>query len=290
MKKLLNQFSLFVFCIILYLTGNLIYNYYFENNPKIQKSNLIVVGDSHARYGVIPDSFHNAKNYCSNADNLIMSKWKLLRILPTKQIDTVFISLGYHSFTENYTKFFSSNDAVIPKVLERYLFINNGELFDYDLNYRNLVSILGAKIKKPYHELEYLGVFVKKGEKMLKPDTGKAAWRAKTHFFGTKSITPDAINQIHNILRICNNYNVACYFIFPPTTKDYLNRIPPIVKNSTDSFLTVLYNKGVFLPTLQTLPDSCFFDPDHLNYSGAKIYTHSLMQALYNKKNHQATL
>jgi hypothetical protein len=289
MKKLLYQILFFITSIFVYLIGVFIYNYYFENSPQIQKSNIIVIGDSHARYGVITDSFLNSNNYCSNADNLIMSKWKLQHILPTEQIDTVFISLGYHSFTEDYKNFFSSNDAVIPKVLERYLFISDGELFNYELDYRKLVSVLGTKIKKPYRELEYLGVFVRSDEKMSKPDTSKAAWRANTHFKSAAGITFDAASQIRNILNICDKNGVICYFIFPPVTNDYKKRIPKRVIASTDSFLNILNARGLFLPTIQTLPDFCFFDPDHLNYEGAKIYTHSLKQALYNKKKRPKT-
>jgi hypothetical protein len=286
MKNFLYQFLFFIFSIFGYLIVVFLYNYNFENSPKITKSNIVIVGDSHARYGVINDSFENSKNYCSNADNLIMSKWKLSRILSTKQIDTVFISLGYHSFSEDYKNFFSSNDAVLPKVLERYLFINNSELFNYQLNIWKILSIIGSKIKKPYRELQYLGVFVRKDEKISKPQPAKAAWRAKKHFKYTKDITPDAINQIQNIINVCKQYGVVCYFIFPPITKDYKKRIPKDIVTSADSFLSNLKNKGFYLPTVETLPDSCFFDPDHLNFSGAKIYTHCLKQALYSKKTH----
>jgi hypothetical protein len=284
MRTFLKNVILFSCLVFIYLTFVFAFNFYNENHPKINKYNITFIGDSHTRYSIIPDSFKSSANYGLNFDPIYVQKWRLNILMNREKIDTAIISLGYHSFAENSEDIPSLDDGLIGKLLERFILINRIFLNDIKLGYLNYTKAFMSKIKKPTKEVGYLGTYVK-------IDTywnGKDGYRNNQQFKSAKVSTKN-YNEIFDIIQFCESRKMICFFHFPPTTNEYKKRIPKGVIASTDSFLNVLNSRGFFLPTIQMLPDSCFFDPDHLNYSGAKIYTHSLKQALYNKKKLQKT-
>jgi hypothetical protein len=271
--------------VFVYLTFVFAFNFYNENHPKINKYNITFIGDSHTRYSIIPESFGISKNYGLNGDPLVAQKWKLNTLIDCEKLDTVIMSLGYHTFAENLTDIFSKKDGLTEKLLNRYLFIEPDYLSKIKITKIELLKSCTNKLKKPTYEISYLGGFVKIQDCWDR----KSGWRINQHFQTKESQISSIIQEVEDIITLCKINKVVCFFHLPPVTSVYKNRVPKNIVQSTDSFLNVLNARGLFLPTVQTLPDSCFFDPDHLNYSGAKIYTHSLKQALYDKKKRPQT-
>jgi hypothetical protein len=279
MRHFTQKILFFLIIVLCYITLVFVYNYYNENHPKIKKHNITFIGDSHTRYSLIPDSFFSSVNYGLNGDPIAVQKWKIETLCENDQIDTVIISLGYHNFGENLSALFKRKDGLSEKLLNRYLFIQPKLLFENELKPTILIKGIANKLKKPSTDLSYLGVFVK----IQNSWDGNDGWRINEHFKYRNTRVNHIIEEIEEIIDFCESKKIICFFHLPPVTIEYKKRIPKDVISPTDSFLNVLNQRGLFLTTIETLPDSCFFDPDHLNYDGAKIYTHSLKQALYNK-------
>jgi hypothetical protein len=288
MKTFLRNVLLFSCLVFVYLTFVFAFNFYNENHPRIPKANILFLGDSHIKYQVNPDSFINAYNYGLSGDVLIGLKWKLEKILNSNNsIDTIIISLGYHNFREFYPSFFDINvhDAAAQNI-SRYLFINDW----YFLKTTRLDKMLVTekifdKIKKPLREISYLGYFIEQNGQMNDSSNSSISRLYTTN----KRFNYEIIKTIEQLIEFCNSKNVKCFFIFPPTHQTYLKRVPADIKVHTDRFMNQFSKTSYFIPIEIALDDSLFFDGDHLNSAGAKIYTHSLKHALYNKKKRQKT-
>ncbi len=288
MRTFLKNALLFICIVLLYLTCVFAFNFYNENHPKIPKANILFLGDSHIKYQVNPDSFINACNYGQSGDVLIGIEWKIRTLLKNhNDIDTIIIPLGYHSFREKYPDFFESNEPISPKLISQYVFINP-TYFILNKNIKNLELLypLLEKIKKPNSDLPYLGYYIE-NYGLLKDSSNSAISR---HYGTHRFFNYDIPNIIYSIIQVCETHKVKCFFIFPPTHQTYIKRVPADIKMQTDRFMNKFSNTPYFIHTEISLDDSLFFDGDHLNSEGAQMYTHSLKQALYNKKNHQATL
>lgn len=285
MRTFLKNSLLFAGLVLVYLTCVFAFNFYNENHPKIPKANILFLGDSHIKYQVNPDSFTNTYNYGHSGDVLIGIDWKIRTLLKNNnEIDTIIIPLGYHSFREKYPDFFESKEPISPKLISRYIFINPTYfiLNDKIKNLELLYPVL-EKIKKPNNDLPYLGYYIEYYG-LIKDSSNSAISR----LYGThRFFNYDIPSIIYRIIQVCETHKLKCFFIFPPTHPTYLKRVPVDIKVKTDRFMNEFSKTQYFISTEISLDDSLFFDGDHLNSEGAKIYTHSLKQALYNKKNHQ---
>lgn len=279
MRVFIRQSLLFASFVIAYFILVFAFNYYNENHPKIPKANILFLGDSHIKYHINPDSFLNAYNYGHSGDLLIGIKWKLEKLLESNnKIDTVIISLGYHNFRESYPKFFDVNihDAA-SKNISRYMFINNWYFFKNDrLDKLVIIKSLLEKIKKPNCKISYIGNFVQQNGQINDSSNSSIA-----RLYGSnKTFNPKVAITIREIINICKNRKVQCYFIFPPAHPTYLKRVPQEIAILTNMFMDQFSKTPYFITIEIALNDSLFFDGDHLNAKGAKIYTHKLKQVL----------
>lgn len=282
MRKFLKNCLLFSCLTLTYLTFVFAFNFYNENHPKIPRANILFLGDSHIKYHVNPDSFVNAYNYGHSGDIIKGQEWKINKLLQN-QIDTIIIPLGYHTFREKYPDFFEPNEPISKKLISRYLFINPAYFFTCSrISKLKLLNQVFQKIKKPNFELPYLGYYIE-NHGIHKDSSNSAIDR---HYGPTRNFNKNIITIIYDIISICSKNNIKCFFIFPPTHPTYISRVPLEIKAGTDEFMNQFSQTPYFIPVEVALDDSLFFDGDHLNAQGAKIYTHSLKQALYSNKKH----
>jgi hypothetical protein len=230
------------------------------------------------RYSIIPDSFSNSSNYGLNADLLIFQLWKIRKILAYNQIDTIFISLGYHTFKENYQQSISEESDLIDKYLERYILLENDKFYSAPM--KKFVKALFKQSQIPSNNISYFGSFVSIDSTVR--DSAKSA--IHRHFSGPCVYNTDILKQITQIRDVCNENNVICIFLFPPTTKAYLNAIPEHYKRKVDSILLAFTYPNLIPPPLY-YRDSFFFDGDHLNKRGASAYSNYIKNHL--EKKHQ---
>jgi len=225
-----------------------------------------------------PDSFDNSINCGLNADPLIGQKWKLSRILKNNQIDTVVLSLGYHNFLDSMEIFFNSEGSKADENLFRYNLINGNELYKIKFNKKQYLFSLFRKMQKPI-DLPYIGSFFSENIKMH--DSAKSAiYRRLVKDTLFKFTNVLVINEIREL---CRKNGIKCFFIFTPTAKAYNSRIPTRLKKKVDNFINVLKNRGEYIDINQNFNDTLFYDGDHLNLNGSKIFTHLLKVKLYQK-------
>jgi hypothetical protein len=279
MKLFLNKIVFYILIVILYLFVNLFINLYNEINPNIKGKNIIFIGDSHMRNCINPDSFYHSINCGLNADPLIGQKWKLTQIFKIHQIDTVVISLGYHNFLDSMEIFFNSEGSKADENLHRYNLINGNELYKLNFNKKKYLLSVFRKMQKPI-DLPYIGSYY--SENITMQDSAKSAIHRR--------LVKDTLFKFTNVLvineirELCKKNATKCFFIFTPTAKAYNSRIPAILKRKVDDFVNELRNSGEYIDVNRNFNDSLFYDGDHLNLNGSKIFTHLVKVKLYKKQ------
>lgn len=263
---------------------NLSLIYRIENKPDLPKVSTLFIGDSHTRYSINPDSFTNAVNYGLNGDLLISQLWKLPYV-SRPIVDTIYISIGYHNFAENHKNIFHSDHGMVPKLIGRYIFIAWREIWDLSNSPRAIISELYKKIQLPKQKPRYLGTYVANKDVMPLSDSANAA--IHRHFPNREALTFNKENQkiIQEIIEYCESEKITLLFHKPPVHRLYKPRIPEDNKKRTDDFLNYLRKKEMLIEIQQTpFQDKHFFDGDHLNSEGSKLYTHLLKRAIQKNK------
>ena len=133
-------------------------------------------------------------------------------------------------------------------------------------------------MQKPI-DLPYIGSYYSENIKMQ--DSAKSAIHRR--------LVNDTLFKFTNVLvineirEICKKNGIKCFFIFTPTAEAYNSRIPTVLKKKVDKFIYELRNSGEYIDINQNFNDSLFYDGDHLNLNGSKIFTHLVKVKLYNK-------
>ena len=262
----------------------------FPNNE-----NIVFLGNSHVAYAVSDFIVKNSINFARVAETteFIYCKTKLLKQY-NPQLDTIVI--GY----DNVICFQSADSAFDSS--------HNSPYF-YDVhNIRDINSILKKSSYKHIesyisHPFSWIKLYLIK-EAYLKPNVnakdlrnlGGYAYVDKTILNeidinksrnvdlkrGNKSFDTLSIYFLDETIKFCQENGITVIFLCPPQHnkcrldntyyKDYYQK-----KYSNIKFYDF---KDMHLP------DSCFFDINHLNYSGAKVFSEYLEKEVFHKNNY----
>jgi len=106
-------FSVFLAIVFRYNTKT-IKGYQFDGSI-----NKLIVGDSHTQASINDKLILNSKNISQKLEGLLLTYYKLKMLLPNNhQVDTIFLGIGYHNFS-NYKHEFQNS----PEVISWYFFI-----------------------------------------------------------------------------------------------------------------------------------------------------------------------
>jgi hypothetical protein len=79
MKRFLRKAIFFMIFPVLYMSINMLINSYIYNNEevKLKKKNILIIGDSHPRRSLNPKYFKSAQNIAQPGESLVLTYWKL---------------------------------------------------------------------------------------------------------------------------------------------------------------------------------------------------------------------
>jgi hypothetical protein len=306
MNKLLRKLTLFLVPIILvgffieiYLrkTKNcyeLKANQMLENASKI---NVLILGNSHATYGVDPNQFDFfAFNAAQVSQSIYFDKRITLKYLDKlKNLKYVLISLDYHSL------YFSSQDIR-----------NDWSYYGYGINYKNnhsfiteniclqgytpklaTTSLLKYSIKKKYNDKLYAidleeGVDIDKtiskgwfGFKntdvaVMKMENYKNRVNSFSKMINNSQEKKEIIADLEDFIVKLKNKNITPILFTTPCYSEYNILLKPKILNNNKLDITYLTNKYKIeywnyleLP----LPQTDFYNCDHLNAFGANKFS-----------------
>ena len=291
MKRFIKKIFYYLIGLILLLLTNVTYNTIKSNSAelKMKKSSVLIIGDSHPLKAIDPNLFINANNICQGAENYIISYWKLKKILSLYTPDTIIIGFSNHNISEfNDIKFYKKKYAATMfkrvflihdfkglKKLNNTFKINKKEYYMFILKYFCLYP--------KFNHIHFIGTY----ENSKISEITNAEERANRHFYNDDTdlsydFSKTNISYLDSIILTCKINNIIPILVQAPVHKSYYNLIPEKNKNKYE-FLKEKYSNYLINFDQRNYHDSLFYDSDHLNEYGAKLFTKQLINTM--KKN-----
>lgn len=271
-------------------------------NRKIINPNakILILGDSHTTNGIDPKVLNKAINFSDYGESYIQDYYKLKYALnKNNSIKTVILPVDLHSLNNH-----RNNDILFIGYWDKYIdFIKLGkfrrkfiqymiykyidiDLFDFRGEYFSLLKALKKKGSNRRHS--YINQFKGVTDKYFHHNRDKKGERrALHHFLGNMWIDNEMISFFKKILDLCLERKLSLVLIKMPVSIQYYGyagRMVPIkkyygkVKNLINGYSNVhlLDYHDIFFNKERWK----FYDSEHLNADGAKIFTSILKEDL----------
>jgi hypothetical protein len=261
-------------------------NRYIYLNEKVglEKSNVLIIGDSHPNCSLNPDLFNDAQNISQGGETYVLTYWKLRKILKEIELDTIIIGFSVHNFSRfNDLKF--SNKKWTGNLFKRgYTFESFSELdgrveVNYSQLYRTIWKETGFYPKK--NQVNFIG----KPSKRNTSNLGDWEKVIHHHYYDDDKVlgvSEVAEAYLDSIIRVCEENKMIPILINSPVHESYYNKIPEANLAMFDKMKTKYEAKGINIidKAQERFPDSFYLNSDHLNASGANVFTEEILKEL----------
>jgi hypothetical protein len=287
MKKLFIKLVFFLIPLCLYLSANLCYNYDRYRNESVNLGPIedLIIGDSQLMTALNPFLFKNAVNVCQSGEPLIVSYWKLKKILNSSKPLRVYLGFSPHTISSyNEHKFSDKKWAqdIFRKIypIQDLNSISARVEIDFTSFYKTLFK-QNAFYPKTKHT-NYLGCFIKK----TSSDVSNWELRTNQHFFyqeklvGKSQITLDYLDSI---IDLCQQFDLSLTLLGSPLHRNYYSNIPQSFLIDYKVTKAELEQRGICIIDKSdgsSYSDSSFYDSNHLNQIGANRFTTEVLKLL----------
>ena len=275
MRQFIFRFSL-VSILLATAIGLLVAFNYWRSLSFIAKhqGGTIILGDSHAATNMCPDIL-DAQNFAHTAEPLVATSQKLEWIAKKLHPDTILLVLSPNNFA-GYNDFKFSDSQWSSEMAKRYYTLfprsfwaqNTNPLTAQGHSYRQ--QLLPNLSGRP----TFLGKFTPKPSHGRKNDLLNTLDRHFNPEYPTVSLPSEL--AIQNITKTCERSGITLLVVLAPLLPEYKSAIPVQVQQV---FNAAIENLEVITTNIK-LPDSAYFNADHLNLNGANTFTKAIQTAL----------
>jgi hypothetical protein len=250
---------------------------YLDKNAS--KINTLIVGSSHAFYGINPKYFSkNTFNAAYVSQTLDLDK-ELLHRYKDKltNLETVIIPISYFSLFEtletDVEKWRLKNYILYYGFENKYHFTDNFETLNHDILLNLKKTIKYYALNKSFITSSNLGWGTNFNSKERKKFEGH--YTAKKHSVKNFKLFDGNIKSLKKIIKMCQKKNIKILFITTPTHFSYFKNLNQIQLSKTIKTINELVQRNQTCSYLNLLKSdkfitSDFYDADHLNDIGAK--------------------
>jgi hypothetical protein len=243
-----------------------------------EKTTVIVIGHSHPECAIDPSFFPGLANFAKSGEALYYGCLKAKKvILEHPEVRTVFIEIAANQLDEHMAEWIKDEEH-FQRAMKSYFFILpptvKGTFFlEFPLQYcqaqliaeKKLLSVCFAgESKRNVSEMEW-GGFV--GHDQVVQDSLQPRFEC-----GVKKLHPyqPNLNAVLEFVQFCNDRGVEPILLRTPVHRTELDTheasFQDCIKENFDQLKFMDYRR-------LSLPDSCYLDREHLNASGACIFT-----------------
>ncbi|WP_116127862.1 hypothetical protein [Lewinella sp. IMCC34183] len=288
MHTFIRKVGVFGAVALLYFTFCFCYNLYsvsYGKDSRVDRSSVLIVGDSHARYGIDPARFSSADNVAQSSEPLAATFWKLEKLLPMVRPQTVIATLAMHNVSGYNDVNFLESPRQSVHFRRLHSILNYRELAsNFSVDYKNLSRTLFEEmvLLPSTHHHAYIGTFENKyGTRTLDPGVTIAK-----HFYDHGQVShesPTMFSYLDSIINLCAEYDVQLYFVRTPEHENYRSRIPAYFAGVERKLTNKLAQRSVPYLNFSSidLPESNYYDVDHLNARGATVFTDTLLARIH---------
>jgi len=299
-KFLLKVIKFSIFCSICFLLSYFLNIYFFEFDRFSSSKKTFIVGDSHAMCSLNPSIIENSVNLGSKGETLNITYHKLQYLNKINNINTLVISLSYHSISHNFLEERILNKSNLQKVVDNYYpFLNSNIIKELNVDFKKYYTGMANNILLPrfmyinnYFQLPemknypYLDGF--KYSTSMNLDKKKLESKLQGHFGeNIFTISSVAVKYIYKLVEFSKKNQINLIFINTPVHNKYYERIPKELKEQYTEIQTKIKKEPniYFLDYSNlNLEDSFYLDFDHTNNKGAKLVSEKLNFFLKNIK------
>ena len=286
MRKFIHQLILFTCAPALYFVGTGTFNYYVSTQTPaaVAPARILVAGDSHLQCAIDPEVVPGSRNVSQSSEPYAITYWKLKKIFASWQPDTVLLTLSPHNVSS-----WSDDIFNLPGVAEE-MFRRSYPVVEYEELYRDFAvsnaavgkALTTRLLKYPSgRHAYYIGEFAEK-DSIRSTDPNPIIAR---HFYRDSTLLATStkmIGYLDSIIALCNERGVTPIVVSTPLREAYQEQVPGNMHAAHVRKLSHLRRQGVRVinTTNQYYPDFLYYDADHLNTAGARLYTLSLFDRL----------
>ena len=242
----------------------------------------MILGDSHGVHGINPELLSsNSVSYCMPAEPLSITYFKLKNIQKETNIDTLFLVVGPHSFSN--IQDFTLID-IESTFIERYAQIVVSEDLEMPLDTISAFKCLVKEIalKPNFLFKKHMGDFdALESHSVINENNIKS--RVNLHFYRDSSKGDVSLTQLkyyNKIHSFCKQKNILLFTVATPVHSKYLAEIPDVFMSSYDSIMDTHVCRSAVDGLRLLYHDSLFYDADHLNVRGSEVFTTYLKEKI----------
>jgi hypothetical protein len=254
----------------------------------------LILGDSHARTALNPEFIGSACSSAQKAEELEYSYYKLKRALEThEEIENLIITVSYFNFlapvdTESemmkrYHRLLDTDFYAAKKKYQEYQASHAyRNLINHKLPQAVPIGLLNELVEDVTQPLFRGGYELRQGS-LIGQDRALNAAIQRHYYQGKKLRQGSKLRAAYfgKIVQLCKSQQVRLYVVNTPLHPHYQAQVPPAVISGYEDIITQHSEDFVYLDySSLKLPDALFFDYDHLNAEGARLFSGIIRQDL----------
>lgn len=261
---------------------------------------IVFAGDSNVECAVNDSLISNSINIAQSGEAYLYTYVKLKSLLEyNDQINTVFLGFSFVDLIKDTEeRWLFRDDFVIEKIKTYNYLLNNSEKFLIIKNNpkayltgtkESIISNFFSFLKSYTSEVPKGKILNFGGYERVVLD--KLQEDIKLNAFSEQNIEMGLLQEkyLKIISFLCQQKSIKLILINTPKHQYYSTRFNKGIKNNWFLVRNSLSQDSLLDLSSLSMPDSCFYDMDHLNYKGAKIFSDYLNNILHPKQNQPLT-
>ena len=289
---MINAFKKFILTIISFIALLCCYCIliFVINLNAIEEVNLgqydtLIVGDSGLGASLNPNKLNSTQNICQNSEPYFITYLKLKYIIEKNvKLDTIIIGFGNHNIS-NYNEYKLIDEFWKNRMFNTYYLLANDiiNIKDLKIDYINFFLVYSRNmflIPKSNHHKKFIGEY-----KELIGQSESTNYQKiinKVYFHKDYGVSELSISYLDSIVDYSNKNNITPILLSSPVPISYYNLIPSNVKERYHKLKQRYTEDGIHVIDLIKSQNNSdfFYNEDHLNSEGSKIFTEEVKRIL----------
>jgi len=276
-------------------TFGIVFMLSYQHVSKLKLDNdihTIICGDSHTQTALNDSIIPNSLNIAHSSEHYLYT-YNVLKLLlrNNRQIRTVILGFSYHNLSSFYDDYLFDEDktqymypryfTVLDAEAMSLLVSNNfgGFLTDLKNTYHGVYRHINARELLDY---SFIGWFYQSDRNYKNDSTVSRA--IKEHYFNDdqsmQGFSAFQLIYLDRIIELCRLHDVRLILINSPLSKEYRARVPEEFIDRFNEFAKSHDQQLLDYHDFE-VPERCWGDGDHLNSSGAKIFSAYIVESMH---------
>lgn len=245
----------------------------------------LIVGDSGLGASLNPNKLNSTQNICQNSEPYFITYLKLKYIIEKNvKLDTIIIGFGNHNIS-NYNEYKLIDEFWKNRMFNNYYLLANDiiNIKDLKIDYINFFLVYSRNmflIPKSNHHKKFIGEY-----KELIGQSESTNYQKvinKVYFHKDYGVSELSISYLDSIVDYSNKNNITPILLSSPVPISYYNLIPSNVKERYHKLKQRYTEDGIHVFDLTKSQNNSdfFYNEDHLNSEGSKIFTEEVKRIL----------